>query len=290
MPIDSPTHLGTLEQWQSGVLNMRRLGSKFVAIYGAEPLTRPKYLAEVITAIYQSGQAATIITALPRSPLLKKLFAISPLDSLTVSWDGVYGDLDREKKSTDGQHILKEYAFVRDRSVVATVSALNVQRIPEMARVASAQGWWFLFDLYHPGAGPLSKCNDAGGLREADAEDVREMAEALLELKREGGRVHASELYLTFLAEHYKGRIRDVWHCVNRKAGWLTVNSDGCILPCDDWQKSYPLGKIWDELLPLDLECWKNEAVADCPGCLWNTHFDAVAIEENLIPLGSYVH
>src|SRR5215472_827406 len=192
MPIDSPTHLGTLEQWQRGVLNMRRLGSKFVAIYGAEPLTRPKYLAEVITAIYESGQAATIITALPRSPLLRKLFDTSPLDSLTVSWDGVYGDLDREKKSEDGQHILHKYSFVRDRSVVATVSALNVQRIPDMARVASDQGWWFLFDLYHPGAGPLSKCNDEGGLVEASADDVRVMATELVALKRGGGRVHAS--------------------------------------------------------------------------------------------------
>ena len=269
---------------------MRRLGSKFVAIYGAEPLTRPKYLPEVISAIYETGQACTIITALPRSPVLARLFATTPLDSLTVSWDGVYGDLDREKKSNDGQDILRKFNFVRDRSVVATVSALNVDRIAEMARTASDNGWWFLFDLYHPGAGPLSKCNDEGGLVEAPADRIRAMAEALIELKLAGGRVHASELYLTYLAETYKGRVRSAWHCYGRKAGWLTVNADGCVLPCDDWQKEFPQGKIWDTLLPESLEQWKNEAVRDCPGCLWNTHFDAVAIEEERIPLGSYVH
>ena len=288
MPLDNPDHQGTIKQWQQGVRRMRELGSQFVAIYGAEPLTRPVGLAEVIREIYAVGMKATVITALPKSPLLRKLLNETPLDSITVSWDGTYGDEWREKKSMDGQHALHDYKDVRDRAVVATVSHLNVDQIVDMAKQATAEGWWFLFDLYHPGSGELSKCNNEGGLQQASQTKVHAMAKGLLEFKRAGGKVHASEQYLEFL-QTFAGSIRQMWHCHKRATGWLTIDSDGSIMPCDDWQVKSDK-KIWDEIDPVPLKDWRDDAVSKCPGCAWNTHFHAVGIEEGTIPITTYVH
>lgn len=279
---------------------MAEMGSQFVAIYGAEPLTRPIGLPEVITEIYNAGMKATIITALPRSPLLKRLLKQTPLDSVTVSWDGVYGDMDREKKSDDGQHVLHELNFVRDRAVVSTVSSLNVDKIPEMAAYATAQGWWFLFDLYHPGMGQYSKCNDEGGLKEATATQLLRAVIALREQKQSKGLIHASLQYLDFLIAKCKAlidngfqssiEVRRFWHCHNKKTGWLTIDSDGSVMPCDDWQRKMPW-KIWEEYLPIgSIVSQRDNLVANCFGCAWNTHFDAVGIEEGTIPITTYVH
>lgn len=290
MPLDHVDHLGSIDQWRLGVRHMCQMGSQFVAIYGAEPLTRPVGLPEVITAIYEQGMKATLITALPKSPLLKRLLETTPLDSLTVSWDGkVTPDIWREKKSADGQFALHQFQHLRDKAVVATVSSTNVDDIVSMAEYANENGWWFLFDLYHPGSGPLSKCNDEGGLLPASADSVKRMTDGLLHLKRNGGQIHASEQYLEYLNSHYHGNVRQVWHCYRRKTGWLTVDSDGAIMPCDDWQSKSPW-KIWHSTASQVVAAWRDEAVKSCPGCSWNTHFDAVGIEEGTIPITTYVH
>lgn len=290
MPLEHPDHQGTVEQWEQGMKNIAAMGSQFVAIYGAEPLTRPVGLVEVIRAIYAVGMKATIITALPKSPLLRRLLETTPLDSITVSWDGrVSADRWREKKSNDGQHVLHAFKNVRDRAVVATVSETNVRDIVSMAEYADSQGFWFLFDLYHHGSGPLSKCNDEGGLQPANEQDVRMMAAGLRELKARGKKIHASDEYLKFLFGNYRGEARSLWHCYKKKTGWLTINSDGMIMPCDDWQVQSGR-RAWEDNVHEEIARWRDGAVQACPGCAWNTHFDAVGIEEGWIPNTSYVH
>lgn len=280
-------HQGTLEDWRVGVENMAALGSKFVAIYGAEPLTRQELLPEVITHIYNVGMKATVITALPRHPFLIELLERSPLDSVSCSYDFITSDPDRQKKSSHGWEFLLNHPNIKDRSVIATVTPENIEHIPRMAQEANDNGFWFLFDLIHGAHSLGSKCS--GAPTSFPKEQVQNMAAQLLELKKAGKKIHASEQYLSFLAGVSTGVVRQMWHCGGYDVGWLTVNADGRIFPCDDMQIGYKR-RIWDELNRDELASWYKGTVADCEGCSWNTHFDACNISSGLIEIGSYVH
>jgi len=286
-------HRGDNEQWREGMERIKSLGSRFVAIYGAEPLTRMEGLPEVIEAIYQTGMKATIITALPLSSMLKTLLATTSLDSVSVSYDAVYTDLFRKKKSESGIRMLLDNPKIKDRAVIATVTRLNVDEVPIMARLASDEGLWFLFDLYHPGAGEHSKCgNEPGNASlEPSRQQVRAMAVELLSLKRTGSLIHASEEYLDHISTNYTGKTRDTWHCGGLPTGWITVDADGSILACDDWQMRFPGGAIWDKGWTDDaLASWLQESRSLCTGCAWNTHFDACGIEAGQVRPDTYVH
>jgi len=290
-------HLGTSEQWRIAAKNIRKLGAQFVAIYGAEPLDRMGGLPEMINNLRAEGIAVTVITALPASKRMRTLLETSSLNSVTVSYDALddadasdYSDSHRRAKSTAGWKMLERNDQIMDRAVVATITQDNVDDIPEMARRATERGYWFMFDLLHDDIGVFGKCGRGGPLQAPTKEQGHRMAQSLLDLKSSGMKIHASEQFLTKMRDEYNGNPREFWHCRGESTGWLTVDADGSIMPCDDWQKAYPSAKIWDDIDAEDLSAWKDSAVNDCAGCAWNTHWDACAIERGEIPLGTYVH
>ena len=290
-------HEGDLEQWMKGIENIRSLGAKFIAIYGAEPLTRPEHLSQVVDKIRSLGMAVTVITALPRSKQMRKLLDESTLNSVTVSYDAMddadsdaYSDMHRKTKSNAGWQMLESNPQLDDRAVVATVTSANADQMGEMAARATERGYWFMFDLLHDDTGPLSKCGLPGALLPPTAEQGQSMAKELLRLKEAGMQIHVSKEYLELIINKYDGNPRNLWHCKGESTGWLTIDADGAIMPCDDWQKRYPKARIWDEIDRVDLAAWKDKAVVDCAGCAWNTHWDACAIERGDIEIGSYVH
>ena len=288
-------HAGTLGQWRRGLQQLQSWGLQFVAVYGAEPLWRLDGLAQLVDTMYDLGIACTVITALPGHPRMRQLLAESRLDSLTVSYDaleagdGAAGDAHRAAKSSQGLEVVQS-SDLRDRAVVATVHHGNADAVPGMARHATDLGAWFMFDLLHCDIGPLGKCGRPGELRPPTVAQVRRMVDQLLALKASGARVHASEAYLRLLADSYSGQPRDLWHCYGQSTGWLTVDADGSLLPCDDWQRVYPGGLVWDDLDADHVAAWKDQAVQRCPGCAWNTHYDACAIERGELPVEGYVH
>lgn len=284
-------HEGSLGQWMVGIEQMAAWGSKFVAIYGAEPLMRITHLPEVVDHIKRVGMETTLITAFPRSDMMKHLMGNCSLDSVTCSYDGIREDSDgyRNIKSANAKQYFRENLGIRDRSVVVTVTDKNVDWVPDMAQHCDSEGIWFLFDILHGSSGKLSKCSDAGPYKAPEAAKVVGMCVRLLELKRQGLKIHASESWLEYLRDKYNEDVRRTWHCQGEPVSWITVDADGSILPCDDWQKKYPGGKIWDNVNTLDLEQWLAGSVRDCPGCAWNTHFDAVRIR-NGGAVSQYIH
>ena len=283
-------HAGNDADWARGISNIKNMGAKFIAIYGAEPLTRYEGLPFVINEIMKRGMATTVITALPLSPKMVQLLRESTLDSVTCSYDGITSDVSRKAKSASGWKFLADQPQIRDRTVVATISSENIKKGVHMALNATTNGYWFMFDFLHQGIGDLSKCS-VTNVPPIDPIDMREFIDGLLDLKKAGAKIHPSEAYLRFVRDNYKGSIRALWHCRGQSTGWLTVDSNGDILPCDDWQKRYPGGKIWDDIDFDAVSKWKEDAVLDCPGCAWNTHFDACRIErEEKGQVGSYVH
>lgn len=280
---------GTLEQWQRGIVRMRELGSQFVAIYGAEPLMRPQMLPEVINMIRAVGMECTVITALPDSDMMQTIVNKSNLESITMSYDLFCEDPDRREKTASTQNALLKFQNVRDRAVVVTVTKDNVNALPDIVRAMTAIGVWTLFDIFHSTAGKFSKCGHDGETMSPRAWDMSQTARELRMLKDEGMLVHASDEYLKLVQHNYDGNPRNLWHCSGKPTGWLTVDADGSILACDDWQRPYPEGKIWDGFDEGDLERWIQPVRAECVGCAWNTHVDACLIEEGA-PLGTYVH
>lgn len=284
---------GTLDEWKRGMAFLRSLGNQFVAIYGAEPLQRWLFLPEIIREIYSLGMKATVITAFPGWSRMKDLLCLTPLDSVTSSYDHYALDYDRARKNRQSFSAIANLD-AQDRALVATVTNGNVQLIDRAAKeVTAIPGGWFLFDIMHQGHGPLSKCGNEKADRPPAPQEIKQMCERLLALKVKGLRIHASVEFLEFLRDNYTDP-RSTWHCVRGDdepaMGWLTVDANGQILACDDYQKAFPGGAIWTPCLDAKvIEEWVLSTRQNCIGCCWNTHFDACRIEKGAA-VGSYIH
>lgn len=285
------THEGSPAQWATGMERLRAWGCEFVAIYGAEPITRMVGLPEVINSIYSTGMKATLITAYPDKAGVARVLAESQLDSITMSYDVVQEhEGDRALKQLNTRRALDaaHLANLPDVAVVVTVTADNVASLPDVARTMSARGVWTLFDLLHRSGGPASKCGHEGIVEPPPAAAMQKAAAELQRLKAEGLLIHASNSYLQLLQTAYDGEPRHLWHCAGKAVGWLTVDADGVFLACDDWQVRSPW-RVWDAVSWPEVEAWIAAPRASCIGCAWNTHWDAVAIAEGEFN-DSYVH
>lgn len=289
-------HGGTPEEWDRGMKRLASMGAQVVAIYGAEPLLRPKGLPEVIRSIYGHGMNATVISAMPDNPRMRELLEDTPLDSITMSYDAVDEDPSRTKKAAATQRAIAELiATVPDMGTVVTVTQENVGYLADITRKNTARGVWTLFDLLHGFGGNGSKCGHVGALKPPGVEEMKKAAQEMLDLKRGGALIHASERFLLRLIDRYDGEPRNFWHCTRheggaRPTGWLTVDADGSILACDDWQHAYPDAKIWDDFTDEALLAWLQPTREKCLGCAWNTNQDACDIELGLMERGTYVH
>ena len=133
----------------------------------------------------------------------------------------------------------------------------------------------------------FGKCRNA--LPPPSAESMHRFLDYLIKRKKQGEKIHPSLHYLEYLKANYFEDVRSIWHCKGKNAGWLTVDHDGTIYPCDDYQvdlgyKIWEIGDNWDKVARS-----KQLAVVGCRGCAWNTHYDAVDIVDSN-SLGSYVH
>lgn len=286
------TEENVLELWKKGMDNLKEIGCQFTAIYGAEPLTRMKNLPELIAYQRSIGIEQTIITALNNKPRIDKLITEGGLQSVSVSWDIKTEDPDRNTKMENGIQLLQQLD-VPDRACIITLTQENQDYVMTQGKEVLDKGYWLLFDIIHPGYDlVLSKCE--GDVPPPDVDAMRRIADTFIEWKRQGLRVHASEAYFNYVKDRYNGKVRSVWHCKSmRSIGWLTLDWDGSILPCDDFQRAYMYRgkkmKIWDDIDWDDFYRWRKLNVLGCPGCAWNTHWDAEYLTMN-DDTGTYIH
>lgn len=278
------THkLPDLDLWQKGFEELKALGNEFVAIYGAEPLERFEGLPEIVEMIKRTDMDCTIITAYHDPEKMSKLVS-NGLDSVTTSLD-VYGDQYRTRKMLDGLETL-QLTDVSDKACVITASLENQRYLLAAAGKILKSDYWLLFDLMH-GDNGNGKCR--GQVPSPEKRYLDEFLDYLIDHKQKGMKVHPSLEYLEYLKAHYTDNPRKVWHCRGKEIGWLTVDFDGTVYPCDDWQSSNGI-KVW-ELAERwgEFESFRAKEVEKCPGCSWNTHFDAVNITRTG-NIGTYVH
>ncbi len=290
-----------LQRWYKGIDNLKNIGCEFIAIYGAEPLTRMNGLSEIIKHQRDIGIEQTIITALDKPERIKRLINEGGLNSLSVSYDLKTDDDDRMEKMQNGVKLLEEFPEIDDRACIMTVMKDNQDFVIDGAKEVLDKGYWLLFDLVHPGfegkdpktGYNLSKCigDDYG----ADVDKVTEIINQFIIWKNEGKKIHASVKLLEDIRDNYikvNGVVRDLWHCSKQESlGWVSIGSELQVYFCDDYQLEYV--KKLDEMETkedwLEFYYWRQIQSKDCKGCSWNTHYNTneIIMSGNS---GTYVH
>jgi len=296
-----------LADWKKGILELKKLGCSFLAIYGAEPLKRFDDLPEFISYIKNQEMECTVITsgAVPLFHDKLKILYDAGLRSLTMSNDISSGNETSSKCKSNlaqqGLQYFKSLGPVNSLGYVVTLHRQNYQDLPDFIRSNTKQGIWTFFDLIHQDRKQSgSKVSDVSPsllFEKEHVESLKSIIRTVISLKREYQLIHCSESYLKSLLG-YSGDVC-VWNCAigefeHMFPSWVTVDCDGIVFPCDDFcdRRSDMLVNVidlhsrWQEFSIY----WKRRVIQGCPGCAWNTHMDAHFIKSGKEPLGGYVH
>lgn len=313
---DGRSNTYSLDNWVKGVQVLKSLGCEFIAFYGAEPLLEAEKLAPVIgIAEKVHGIDTTVITSGVVDNFYKKvrLLIDNGLRSLSMSYDIVPWDMYAERKSQKAIEGLRFFRDTctgyRDVAAIATLHKKNYRHVEDTIKFLTEEGIWFLFDIIHPYRYQKgSKCKNVSNLpyllfSESDVSELKKVLETILRLKSDGHLVHASEHYINKLCENDFDLLFNYnWSCSYSKnfPSWITVDCDGKVMPCDDFYVSADLATTYLHELNNPMltstvwDYWKNyhrkQVVSHCPGCAWNTHIDAHAIKEGIIPVSDYTH
>jgi len=293
-------------QWKKGLDQLKKLGCSFAAFYGAEPLLEYDKLLEVVPYAESIGIDTTIITngtIVGTKKKLKKLYNAGAR-SLSMSYDPVPIDKSSRIKSEKAIDMLVWFKKlgnnVRDVAAIATVTAKNYMKLPLMIQKMSDLGIWTFYDIYHfDRQQPGSKTGEFNlGLSFADFE-ANKMVGVLREIDRmriEGYLVHTNQHYLKVLsAKGYSAIHHYNWNCADYDVfpSWVTVDCDGVVYPCDDFQPDeaheFNITEIYENWSNFKKKM-KFVTKATCPGCCWNTKIGAHAIKVGLEDINDYIH
>jgi MoaA/NifB/PqqE/SkfB family radical SAM enzyme len=304
--VDGRSNTRTVEEWKTGILNLKELGCQFIGWYGAEPMLEFEKLKLIVPFAEKIGINTTIITSGVVPHFRDKLKELHYLGapSLSMSYDMLPLDKASEAKSEgaiDHLEYFQSLGDVRDVAAIATITRTNFHLLPETIINNSAKGIWTFFDFIHPDRGlPGSKCKgNAEGLlfQDGDYEMLLFFLNEVLELKKLGYLVHVSEEYINLMQQDNFSLLKNYnWNCAKHDVfpSWVTVDCDGSVHYCDDFQEQKKKPKFdmttleenWDKFSAYGKELVKNR----CRGCAWSTHIDAHYIKMGVNDIKSYVH
>jgi len=301
-----------LTEWFKGIDQLKQLGCSFLPIYGAEPLADFDKLPEVIDFAESLGIHTTVITSGCVSDLNKKLRELykSGLRSITTSYDINSSDSYSKRKTAQAINVIDYFRSlgpVRDSAVVVTLTKENYQFLPEVIQFMTDKNIWTFFDLIHPDRGqPGSKVKNTDLDLLFKKEDFPSLLTALQKvgaMKKKGYLCHSSYHFFETMKlvgaymqnVPYAPEAPYIWNCSDYECfpSWISVNGDGSVFPCDDFQPSdVSIIKIWEIADLWDKFCtiWKLVVKERCPGCLWATHIDSHLIKRGLLPMTDYIH
>lgn len=296
------TNSRDLDFWKRTADNLCRLGCRFAAFYGAEPLfdeDNIQKLADVLQYFSQVGIDTTIITSgiVPR--LRDKLLLLHEhgLRSLTMSYDIQALDASSRAKSALAIDTLLWFKSlgVRDVATVTTLTRTNFRLLPEHIRHMSAMGIWTFFDFIHNDRKqPGSKCRFSSTtaellFRPEDYEALSGVLNEVESLKSAGYLCNTSRQFIHLMESSDFSHLRGYdWHCAKSDAfpAWVSIDCDGSVYPCDDFHtcdRTFYSDSIAEDFSAFR-DYYRQVALDKCPGCLWNTHIDANFIKEGVLP------
>lgn len=261
-------------QWNQVPKKLKELGVQFAPIYGAEPLIVKKSLLPFIKECSRLIIPCSVITngTLLDDNTVQQL-KNAGLTSITLSADLIPGDdSTRTKRNLELVYELADNRIFSDIEVICTVTSDDFHLLPEFVREMDSIGVWVHFDFYHTNKGQQgSKCI-GNVMRTSTKEIITKVCTELLVLKKQGTKIHTSESALRYMLAHPNTVRNQAWKCVG--GGWITVDCEGSVFGCDDFQPHSFRGKYhildnwsWDEFVT----DWRRELI-NCPGCFWLTH------------------
>jgi len=302
---DGRSNTLTLNEWKHGIDNLKELGCGFIAFYGAEPLLEFDKLPYVIDYAERLGIYTTVITSGLVPNFKRKLdwLYANNLRSLSMSYDMVPLDKSSEAKMRKTLNHLSCWNTnpgIRDSAAIATVTRNNFKELVNTASSLSMFDIWLFFDFIHWDRGqPGSKCKNFKGIDKLKFEDgdlynLIDQLDLLYHL-RDSLKIHTSVPFLNMIRNDPELLIRYDWNCADYDVfpSWVTVDCDGFVYPCDDFQLEVPkpiyiyeLADNWDWFGDI----WRPIVKEQCPGCLWNTHLDSHFIKEGKLPMSDFTH
>lgn len=276
-----------LDKWEEGLVQLKQLQCGFVAIYGAEPTQDLEKLKGIIKLCNKYEIACTVITngVLLNDKKMQDLYD-SGLRSVTVSIDSLKA---MDKRALAGMKVIDFFSSkqMRDIEVCITIHRDNLEELPEMIEYFSKRGVWVHFDILHFGINEGTKCSDSEEVRELDFKvrsDLRWIRSVMhkVELQKKSGRlIHPSEDLIKRWGAPLN--LNRGWKC--SKASWVTVDADGSVYLCDDFQPEELRGKYmvweiydrWPEFKEEALRLVKER----CRGCFWGTHVMSEEMVDN---------
>ena len=285
----------SVSEWMNGIHQLKKLGCKFIAFYGAEPLLEFDKLKEVLPFAEKIGIDTTLITngVVPKTKIMLRDLNERGARSLSMSYDPEPLDENSRLKSLNSLDTLlwfKNLEDVRDVAAIATITSSNYTKLPDMVRKMSKYSIWTFYDLYHfDRKQPGSKTSDIDNKLCFTSLDTQALIKVLNEvnsMKNDGYLVHTNEYYLDVLKSHHISYYN--WNCADydQFPSWLTIDCDGLVYPCDDFQPNILKGKFTINNIVNTYEDFKIQmkliTKGTCPGCLWNTHLSSHAIKAGL--------
>lgn len=309
--VDGRRNSQPIEFWMRTARQIAKLGCGFAAFYGAEPLVDDlEKLGVTISAFELSGIKTTVITSGCVPDFKQKLDFLYKhnLRSLSMSYDIVPIGASSKAKSSKAIDALQEWLTrdnIRDAAAIATLTRTNFRALPESIEKLSKMGIWTFFDMIHKNRGQEG-CKVRDNIQTEDLmfqpEDMLDLKQVLIEvskMKTKGLLCHSSNQFLDLITrENFKHLRTYDWNCARHHSfpAWLTIDCDGRVYPCDDFQP-HGVGQneiFWGDEIADNFEDFssfmRDRTLRQCPGCLWNTHYDAHMIKEGQIPFCDYVH
>ena len=297
----------SVENWKTGMDNLKKLGCSFCCFYGAEPMLEFDKLLEVVPYTESIGIDTSIITngtIVGTKEKLERLY-LAGARSLSMSYDPIPIDKSSQVKSDKAIEMLLWFkglgSNVRDVAAIATLTKENYRKLPEMVSKMTSLGIWTFYDIYHfdrkqPGS-KTSGYNPRFAFDNfIDRGKLLTTLYQVNDMRKNGFLVHTNDHYLKVLEKENCHILEKYdWNCADYDCfpSFVTVDCDGVVYPCDDFQpeeaKEFNIIELYEE--------WENFSKkmkfvtkALCPGCCWNTKIGSHAIKTGLEDINDYVH
>lgn len=258
------------EQWFIALDILWKWGVRVLNIVGGEP-TLYEGLWDVLAYARKLG-FLTILHSnmrIPNSKLVQQLRE-SGVYALEASIDSLDGSL--PKSNPYVLDILKE---VKDCGVIPMVCTVitkaNIKQVSEIAHLVTKAGFAYLVAVYQTIGGRFS-ATDSSMI--PTYTDIEQVFSDLIRIKKRTSLVKNSFFYLENPQIHQGKR----WHCDGSKDVWITVDSDGVLMPCQEYRST---SSLFDFDENTKYQIWRNEKLSitnSCKGCSYHCYFEAEGV------------
>jgi MoaA/NifB/PqqE/SkfB family radical SAM enzyme len=274
-----------LEDWKKAYDNMENIGIRTVKLLGGEPTVKD-WLPDLIEYSSDSRiKTALLSNSFFSEDMMEKLVG-ADLWGYFASVDSLGGAMpDDDEKSGRGYAMLRKLkGRIPLLAANLVISRKNFREIPETVRRLSDEGFFVnLCTVQHTRRNDreFSKADISMDYRfvQENRQELEELAERLLMMKRSGSRITVPESYIEGIPVH---GIECDWKCED--ISQLRIDADGGMMLCSEYRTRladrYNITSMTTRKYGEFLHEWKEtRQLTGCDGCYWSCFLQA---EDNI--------